>query len=87
MSNDDAFDFPCAFPIKVFGHNEDAFRNQAWEIVSSRYPDLSAADVAEKVSRNGRFLSITFTVEAQNRENLDDLYEALSSDPLILMAL
>ena len=87
MTDDGPFEFPCAFPVKVFGHNDTAFREQAWNIVASRYQDLSEQQVSENLSRNGKFLSITFTVEAQDRESLDDLYRALSSDPQILMAL
>ena len=87
MTDDGPFEFPCTFPVKVFGHNDEAFREQAFRIVSSRYQDLSDEQISENLSRNGKFLSITFTVEAQDRESLDDLYRALSSDPQILMAL
>jgi putative lipoic acid-binding regulatory protein len=87
MGEDGPFQFPCIFPVKVFGHNERAFRDRAWVIVHNRYPDLSADQVSENVSRNGKFLSMTFTVQAQDRESLDELYQALSDDPQILMAL
>ncbi len=87
MGEDGPFQFPCIFPVKVFGHNESAFRERAWGIVHRHYPELSADQVSENVSRNGKFLSMTFTLEAQDRKSLDELYQALSGDPQILMAL
>ena len=87
MTEDGPFEFPCAFPIKVFGRNDEAFRKQAWDIIARHYHDLSADAVGENVSRNGKFLSLTFTVTAQDRESLDRVYQALSSDPQVLMAL
>ena len=87
LTEDGPFDFPCAFPIKVFGRNDEAFRHQAWDIITRHYHDLSSEAVAENVSRNGKFVSMTFTVTARDRESLDRVYEALSSDPQILMAL
>ena len=87
MTDDGPFEFPCAFPVKVFGRNDDAFRAKARRIVHSHFEDLATDQVVENVSRNGKFVSMTFTVEAQNREGLDNLYRALSSDPQVLMAL
>ena len=44
-------------------------------------------NLREQTSRNGRFLSLTFTVTATDREGLDNLYRALSADKRFLMVL
>ena len=83
---DPVFEFPCAFPVKVMGRNNSDFRAAASAVVA-RHFQVSEEDVAEQESRNGRFLSLTFTLQADSRESLDRLYEELSADSEILMAL
>lgn len=87
MPKDAPFKFPCAFPVKVFGHNEQSFRDEAWSIVSSHYQDLQPNQVAEKVSRDGKYVSMTFTVQARDKAGLDELYRELSANPQVVMAL
>jgi hypothetical protein len=38
-------------------------------------------------SKAGTYLSLTITIVAQSREQLDAIYQELSSHPLVLMAL
>ena len=77
--------FPCDLPIKVLGKNAPAFRDTAIGIVRSHYGD--AHSVAEQVSRQGAYLSLTITVRAETREEVDAVYHDLVADPLILMVL
>lgn len=86
MSNEDLFEFPCDFPVKVMGANSDDFRARATEIVGERFPDL-ATETRENVSRNKSFVSLTFTVHATSKAELDALYLALDEEPSVLMVL
>ena len=38
-------------------------------------------------SKNGNFLSVTATINAQSKAQLDDIYRALTANPAVLMAL
>jgi putative lipoic acid-binding regulatory protein len=38
-------------------------------------------------SRNGRYLSLTVTLNAKSREPLDALYSELSKHPMVMMVL
>jgi putative lipoic acid-binding regulatory protein len=87
MSEDSLFDFPCHVPIKIFGRNELGFRSAALLIVRTHFPALDEALVAEQLSREGRYLSLTVTVWAESRAQLDAVYGELSASPDILMAL
>jgi hypothetical protein len=40
-----------------------------------------------RTSRNGRYLSLTVTIQARSREQLDRLYSELSSHPMVMMVL
>jgi putative lipoic acid-binding regulatory protein len=78
-------DFPCDLPIKVLGRNDDAFRAAAIAIVRAHYGDEHS--VAEQQSKQGAYLSLTITVRAQTRSQVDAVYHDLVAEPLILMVL
>lgn len=77
--------FPCELPIKVLGRNEAAFREAAIAIVRSHYGEDHR--VAEQRSREGAYLSLTITVRAASREQIDAVYNDLVAAPQILMVL
>lgn len=85
--NGSPFDFPCGIPVKVFGRNEDAFRNAVLAIVKTYFPDFSDDDLSERLSRRNRYLSITLNVWVESRAQIDALYTALTAHDDILMVL
>ena len=87
MSEDSLLSFPCDIPVKVLGRNLDAFRVAASEIVRSHYGVLSDDRIAEQLSRNSSFLSLTFTVRATSRAQIDALYQALTANDDVLIVL
>jgi len=87
VSEDSLLSFPCDIPVKVLGRNLDAFRVAASDIVRSHYGVLSDDRIAEQLSRNSSFLSLTFTVHATSRAQIDALYQALTANDDVLMVL
>ena len=79
--------FPCSFPIKVMGKASEAFELKVVEIVRRHAPDLGEGAVRTQLSRNGNFVSVTVTLQAKSREQLDALYRELTADEEILMVL
>lgn len=77
--------FPCDLAVKVFGRNEPAFRAAVIQIVEAQYG--KAYTVAEQQSKQASYLSLTITVHAESRAQVDALYQALVANELILMAL
>jgi putative lipoic acid-binding regulatory protein len=71
--------FPCRFPIKAMGLAGADFEMLVVEIVSRHAPALGAEDVRARHSRGGKWVSVTLTIEAQSREQLDAIYRDLSS--------
>ena len=80
-------EFPCDFPIKVVGRREDGFAQAVSEIVQRRAEDFVASTLEMRTSRNARFLSLTATITARSRAQLDALYRELSGHPLVMMVL
>lgn len=86
-SDESLLEFPCRFPIKMMGRDGDRFRKLAIELVESHAGRVPAAAISESSSSNGNFLAITVTIDAQSREQLDRIYQALSDHEEILVAL
>jgi uncharacterized protein len=79
--------FPCVFPIKVMGRREDGFAQTIAEIVLRHAPDFRPETIEMRSSRQGRYLSLTVTINAKSREQLDALYSELSKHPKVAMVL
>ena len=87
MADDGLLIFPCELPIKVVGRNSADFRDVTSSIVRKHYADVAVDPVSEQASRNGAYVSLTFVVQAQSREEVDALYRELSSTDEIVMVL
>ena len=87
MSEDSLLEFPCDLPIKVFGKNEEGFKARVVEIFSSHFDTPSTSDVREQLSRNSGYASLTITIRAETRAQVDALYEELTANEEIMMVL
>jgi len=87
MSDESLLEFPCDLPIKVFGKNVEGFKTRVVEIVSSHFDAPAAEEVREQLSRNNGYASLTITVHAETRAQVDALYEELTADDEIMMVL
>jgi putative lipoic acid-binding regulatory protein len=83
----DVFNFPCDFPIKIFGRNSDDFEALVVDIVRRHAPDLDNSAVTRRFSGGDAFRSVTATFTAISREQLDALYTELSGHEQVLMVL
>jgi len=82
-----ALEFPCAFPIKIMGRRQDGFAQLIADIVVRHAPDFDPATLEMRTSSAGNYLSLTATVNATAREQLDDLYRDLVAQPMVAMVL
>lgn len=80
-------EFPCAFPIKIMGRTEDGFASAMLEVVLRHAPDFDAASLTMKASSSNKYLSLTCTINATSKQQLDDLYREITAHPMVLMAL
>ena len=79
-------EFPCSFPIKAVGRATEDFDILIVEIVRRYHPDVSEGAVKTKPSREGKYVSVTVTIDAQSREQLDNIYLELTAHERVLMA-
>ena len=80
-------EYPSDFPIKVVGIMHDAFAETIVGMVVRYDPTFHAGKVEMRPSSQGKYLSLTLTVRATSREQLDNLYRALSSHEMVKFVL
>jgi len=85
--SESALKFPTAFPIKVMGRTTDGFAQAIVDVVLKHAPDYEPATLEMRASREGNYLSVTVTINATSRDQLDNLYRELTSHPLVTMVL
>ncbi len=80
-------EFPVDFPIKVMGRRVDGFAQAIADLVAARVPGFDPRSVELRASSKGTWLSVTLSVRAESREQLEGLYRALAAHPMVRVVL
>ena len=78
-------EFPTDYPIKIIGRPSDEFRARVHAVVLRHSPALEAERVSERLSGNGNFLSISYTLLAESREQIEALTAELKACDGVMM--
>jgi putative lipoic acid-binding regulatory protein len=81
------FEFPCQFPVKAMGKNTSDFDSIVIAIVHQHVEIVKVGAVKTKLSKGNKYTSITVTIEASSKKQLDAIYQGLTDCPEVLMAL
>jgi len=87
MDAPELLEFPTDFPLKIMGEAQDGFAQAIAAVVRHHAPDFDPATMEMRASSNGKYLSLTCTVNATSRAQLDDLYRDLTSHPMVKVVL
>ncbi len=87
MSQETLLEFPCDFPLKIMGARCEDFAQTVLAVVLRHCPDYDAAEMTMRPSAKGNYLSLTCTVRAQSKPQLDALYMELTAHPLVKVVL
>ena len=85
--DDSLIEYPCDFPVKAMGLAEHDIETIFMEIARAHFPHQTTFDIKRMESKAGKYLSITITLNAHNRDQLDATYQALYDHEKILMTL
>lgn len=77
--------FPTDYPIKVVGRPSDEFRARVHATMLRHAPTLDPEKVTERLSENGNFLSISYVIVAESREQVVALATELKELEGVLM--
>ena len=87
MEGESLIEYPTDFPIKVMGRREPRLVQTIVDIVRRHAPDFDPATVEMRTSKKNSYLSVTCTVRATSRVQLDALYQELCDHPSVVMVL
>ena len=79
--------FPTDYPIKVIGRPSPEFRARIHAIVLRHVPALEASHVTEQLSKNGNYLSISYALRAESREQMSALAADLKACEDVLLVI
>lgn len=80
-------EFPCDFPLKIIGFQRAGYAQAVLEVVRLHAPDYDGAEMQMRASSKGKYLSLTCTIRATSRQQLDGLYQALCDHPMVVKVL
>ena len=79
--------YPYEVPIKAMGLSCDDFAQLIIEIVRCHVPELDTNLVTTRPSPNGKYISVTVTIMADSRAQLEAIYLDLKACEQVLMRL
>ena len=80
-------EFPCEFPIKVMGPARIEFEGLVVNIIRKHYPQLGEAAITSRYSKDKNYMSMTVTITATSKKQLDAIYMDLTAEEMVLVAL
>jgi putative lipoic acid-binding regulatory protein len=86
-TTDSIFEFPCEFSVKTFGKSTDDYQKAALAIVHQHVPNLPEDCLSERPSKDGNYIALTITFTASSKAQLDAIYQDLSDNEHVVLAL
>ena len=80
-------EFPCRYEIKAMGRCDTLFETRVHKIVDRHLDGAPIVHTVTRESSGGRYLSVTCTIEAISRAQLDSIYLDLHSEVDVLVTL
>ena len=80
-------EFPCLYPIKVIGNGDTNLREQVINIMRNHAGEFDETIITERASSEGRFVSVTVTITATGKPQLDAIFADLKATGIVKMVL
>ncbi|RDH91870.1 MAG: DUF493 domain-containing protein [endosymbiont of Seepiophila jonesi] len=80
-------EFPCEFSIKAVGRAEPGFDLLVVEMIRNHVPNLHEGAVKSRSSKGGKWISVTVTIQASSKDQLDAIYLDFTAHEKVVMAL
>jgi len=85
--NETLLEFPCDFPVKAMGRGDAGFEAMVTKIILAHAEQVAGVPVTTNASSSGSYLSVTVTIEAVSKAQLDRIYQDLTDCEQVLVAL
>lgn len=87
MSNQQIFEFPCRFPIKIMAEPYESVSRYILDVLEKHIEDSENIEFNTRMSKNNNYISITAIFTATSKDQLDNLYQEISTHKQIHMVL
>ncbi|PHS73664.1 MAG: transcriptional regulator [Cycloclasticus sp.] len=86
--HNELMDYPCVFTIKTMGHAANSqFNLIVVEIIRRHVTEIAENAVTSKFSKTKKYISLSVTITAENKQQMDAIYKDLSDCEHVLMSL
>jgi putative lipoic acid-binding regulatory protein len=82
-----ALTIPTRFLIKAIGIAEYNIRAIVLSVLEHHQTEYALDSITELGSQQGKYASVTVSITARSRKQLDEIYEALHARPEIVMTI
>lgn len=76
-------EFPTDFKLKIMGAQHPDFVDEILQAIRPHAPETGPEQVSLRASAKGNFIGATVSVYVHNQEQLDNIYRAVTSHPLV----
>lgn len=87
MNDESLIEYPCQFPIKIMGKASSELQIAVTEIIEKHVPEGDIIEIRHRDSKGNNYHAYTVTITATSREQLDNIYIALTENEHVLFAL
>ena len=84
---DTLLEFPCEFGVKAMGRDADDFEKRVTDIILAHAQRYAGTRNSVNRSGGGKFIAVTVTIEAQSKDQLENIYRDLSDCEQVLVSL
>ncbi|ORU93850.1 MAG: transcriptional regulator [Cycloclasticus sp. symbiont of Poecilosclerida sp. N] len=85
--HNELMDYPCKFTIKTMGYSHVELDLIVVEIIRRHIPQISEKAVQSKFSKSKKYISLSISITAQSKQQMDAIYRDLSDCEHVLMSL
>ena len=79
--------FPCSFPIKVIGRMQQDLEEIVLSIIKPHINRAEPEKIQSRISGKGNYQSVTITIVATSKTQMDAIYLSLNQHSAVLMTL
>ena len=80
-------EFPCKYPIKVLGEAHPDLNQHVIDVMNRHASTITDSDLSAKNSSKGKWQSITVTIIATGKPQLDAIFADLKTSSRVKMVL
>lgn len=80
---EEIFNFPCDYPIKVMGKDSQALHVVIRTIIERHTGEIHSTQITSKKSTKGNYISYTIRIVATSVSQLDSINKELQDHPLV----